>query len=313
MRTSLRILALFGLVVLLLRCWEEIDSPIPIPDPKLVLISNFFPNELVSVELHASQSVLEGGRPQPVEDAEVEILVGNQIVEQLVFVPGTPSRLPYYTTQTFKPRVGIEYTIHAAKDGYVPITAVSAIPDPVPITFFQQLSSTSQLMEDGTRVYDLGIAIDYEDPATRNTYYHFRLVQEVEVWREIGNTGQYTLDFRYFKPVEFPRSGPIDWEVVLANSGSGVLITDKPFEGPLSLAVSSTIDENQHERLGRLFAELRVVSREYFNFQNDIIRQTNNNPGPFDDDAPSVDNNVDNGLGVFAGYNYARDTLNLDI
>ena len=313
MRISLRILALVSLGILLLRCEERIDPPIPIPDPKLVLISNFFPNELVSLELHASRSVLEGGPPQPVENADVEIWEGNEMVEQLLFIPGTPNRLPYYRTQHFKPQVGIEYTIHAAKDGFTPISAVSAIPDPVPITFFEQQSSTSFLLEDGTRVYEIGIAIDYQDPATQHTYYHFRLVQEVEVWREIGQTGQYTLDNRYFKPVEFPQEGPIDWEVVLANSGSGVLITDKPFEGPLSLVVTSEINESEHERLGRLFAELRVVSREYFNFQKDVIRQLTNNPGPFDDDSPSVDNNVDNGLGVFAGYNYARDTLNLDI
>lgn len=308
-----KFLVLAILASLVFRCEEPVDLDLDIPDPQIVLLSNFFPEEYVQVQLSATQSILTSSDYTPIQGATVRLLVGDMPVELLQEVEGRDGRQPFYTTTTFQPRVGVQYTIHASAPGFDPISAVSSIPEPVPISLFRQTSSELDRFDDGTSELRLGIDLDYFDPEILDTYYHLRLIQEVEELRIVQGIGDTVVQDRRLEPIVFPFNSDEDaWIPVLSRSGGGILLRDKPFGPLLSLNVISPFEDL--ERPGRLFAELRVVSEDYYNFQSSLSRQLligGGLPGPGGDASGSIKDNITNGQGVFAGYNFVVDTLNV--
>ncbi|MEM8586308.1 MAG: DUF4249 domain-containing protein, partial [Bacteroidota bacterium] len=277
---------------------------------QMVLLSNFFPDEFVEVQLSATQSILTTGEYTPIEGATVRLLIGDETVEVLQQVEGRDGQLPYYTTLDFQPRAGVRYTIHANASGYVPVSAVSSIPEPVPITSFQQLSSHLDSQEDGSSLFHLSFELDYEDPEIFDDYYHLKLLQEVEELKIVPNVGDTVVINRRLEPILFPFNNQENsWIPAILRSGGGVLIKNKPFDPLLELNV--TQEFVNLERPGRLFVELRVVSDDYYNFQSSLSRQRQNGNLPTVD-AVEISNNVTNGQGVFAGYNFVRDTLQVN-
>ncbi|MEM6397253.1 MAG: DUF4249 domain-containing protein [Bacteroidota bacterium] len=292
------------------RCEEPVELELDIPEPQMVLLSNFFPDEFVEVQLSATQSILTTGEYTPIEGATVRLLIGDETVEVLQQVEGRDGQLPYYTTLDFQPRAGVRYTIHANASGYVPVSAVSSIPEPVPITSFQQLSSHLDSQEDGSSLFHLSFELDYEDPEIFDDYYHLKLLQEVEELKIVPNVGDTVVINRRLEPILFPFNNQENsWIPAILRSGGGVLIKNKPFDPLLELNV--TQEFVNLERPGRLFVELRVVSDDYYNFQSSLSRQRQNGNLPTVD-AVEISNNVTNGQGVFAGYNFVRDTLQVN-
>jgi hypothetical protein len=57
-----------------------------------------------------------------------------------------------------------------------------------------------------------------------------------------------------------------------------------------------------------MFAELRTVSEEYYLYYNSLSRQRTGNNGPFADPV-MIYGNVENGQGIFAGYNASVDSV----
>ena len=66
----------------------------------------------------------------------------------------------------------------------------------------------------------------------------------------------------------------------------------------------------EFEALGQIFAELRTVSEEYYLYYSTFSRQQNQSDGPFNDPIV-IFNNVENGHGYFAGYNFTQDSVSL--
>ncbi|MEM8583641.1 MAG: DUF4249 domain-containing protein [Bacteroidota bacterium] len=303
-------MALGTIVGLLNRCEEPVDLELDIPDPQIVLLSNFFPDELVKVQLSRTQSILSSEDYMPIEGATVRLLVGDESVEQLQEVEASDGNPPFYTTTVFKPRVGVRYTLHASAPGYDPISAVSSIPEPVPISLFRQTSLQVIDLADGETEVKLGFELDYEDPDAAITYYHLRLIQEVEELHVIPTIGDTVVVGQRLEPIIFPASSTNGiWIPALSRSGGGILLIDKPFSPLLNLNLTNSFKDL--ERPGRLFAELRVVSEDYYNFQSSLSKKRLTSGLPSNGQGGEIQNNVTNGQGVFAGYNSVLDTLDV--
>jgi hypothetical protein len=294
------VMAVTGLLAALTSCEEPVELDIDIPRSQLVIHSNFFPGEVVSLRVSAS-GVL--GRPaRVVQDASVSLFEGTDLVEELTFEASKNSSPGNYVTKTFLPRVGRRYTIHVSADGFDPVTAVSRIPEPISIDslFIRDLSFRT----DGPfTIYDYRLAVDYTDPADEVNYYDLRVSQEVIPFRIDEETGDTSFQQSYLIPVDTPQRRARDGETV------SVLLRDKLGRDHIEVQLQSRLNTKEVV-LGQIVAELRTVSPEYY-FYRRSLRQTGNNGLPGLSEPVILFDNVSRGLGVFAGYTSVKRQLHL--
>ncbi len=295
---------LFLGVALFASCEEVIDPPFEIERPKLIISSNFSPETTVSVRLTASQPIVGERRIREITDASVTLIEGNEVVEKLHFVPGENGEPGVYRTATFIPLVGRLYTLHAAADGYDIASAQSSIPTSVEIKNLVISDLTTMSVGELT-IYDFNLSVEYDDPDFVENFYDLRLSQEVYPFR-LTSTGDTMFMETIAKSLMAPEEAVND--IRIAGQAS-VLIKDKP-EGGVIIHLQSRINPSR-EAPGKIVAELRTVSRPYYDFQRLLQREGQVFNGLTE---PSVTTsfNVNSGYGVFAGFSQNTQKVNLE-
>lgn len=287
----------------LISCEEVIDPPFEIERPKLIISSNFSPDTTVSVRLTASQSIVGERRVREITDANITLIEGNEVVEKLHFVPGENGEPGTYRTATFIPLVGRLYTLHAAADGYDVASAQSSIPTSVEIKNLV-ISNLTTMSIGELQIYDFNLSVEYDDPDFVENFYDLRLSQEVYPYR-LTSTGDTMFMETIAKSLMAPEEAVND--IRIAGQAS-VLIKDKP-AGGVNIHLQSRINPSR-EAPGKIVAELRTVSRPYYDFQRLLQREGQVFNGLTE---PSVTSsfNVSSGYGVFAGYSQNTQKVNL--
>ena len=301
---------LIGLLCTGATCERPVDLDLDIPPPRLVIVSNFTPGEKVQVQVSKSQNILDESPAEYLATADVGIYQDGKLIERLDLVIDPAGRTPpYYITPTFEPEPAITYTIKAEAEGFEPAMAHSFIPAPVAIGEF----SVSEVMvgpgpNSYQETYSYQVFLSFEDPDDEVNYYHLNFYQEVFSYMnsEAGDT--IILD-KKLEPVQFDGLNGTDF--IRSFLGGGILLKDNPFADGVSFSFSLSISP-EFEFLGKVFAELRTVSEEYYLFHTSISRSQNQSDGPFTNPV-AIFNNVENGHGVFAGYNTAQDSIKLNI
>jgi hypothetical protein len=296
------LIALLGLVVS--ACEEPIDLGIEFEEPQLVISSNFFPQERVKVRVSATQSILAGGTTTiDIRDAEVSLFEGQNLAEKLMYVTGDANNPGTYQTMDFRPVVGKEYTLHVFAPGFLPVHAQSSIPDPVPIRNLSLRHLTSTTVGDQT-IYDYKLLVDYDDPVDEENYYDLRIRQVVTPFMVAYNGDTIKMQ-PYTKPIKFLVGPTPEGE----NRNPSLLFRDKPEPEGVELSLQSRIDPSR-EILGDLVAELRTVSIDYYEFQRSLARNQQVPTGGINEPA-LIYNNVESGIGIFAGYNSVSESVSL--
>lgn len=285
------------MAIALLGCEEYIDPPFELEESKLIISSNFSPDDRVSVRLTASQPIVGRGDAREIQDAEISIYEGDFLVETLNYVSGQNGRPGVYRSRDFIPETGIPYTLRASASGFTPVTASSAIPISVDITrlFVSDLDVSTS--ESGYELYNFELLVDYNDPTFAENFYDLRIRQQVFPFHVMSHSGDTVLLDPIFKTVE--SLADITEDNTIAGESS-YLVADKPAEGIKINLVSKVNPKN--ELLGDLVVELRTVSRDYYEFQVGVqeeqrIYNTYSERGV----SPNF-SNVGGGYGVFAGY-----------
>ena len=279
-------------------CEEPVDLGIEIPRSRLVINSNFFPDELVTLNVSATRPL--GTTKIPVIDAQVSLFEGNELAERLTFTSGKEAgEAGSYRTKRFRPRVGQQYTIHVSAAGYDPVTAVSSIPDPIPINSLSIHNLTTTEVSDET-VYDYRVQVDYADPETQTNYYDLRIYQSVLPFK-LDARGDTIRLKSYLKSVGSP-------ETLLSDASTmSVLLQDKGENGHVEVHLQSRL-KTSSELLNGIVAELRTVSPEYYFYRRSLAFDNGAGSGGLYEPIIFF-NNVDSGLGIFAGYNSVMENL----
>ena len=295
-----KVVAPLGLLLLLWSCEEPVDLGIEAVKSRLVINANIFPGEPVSLRVSATRP--PGTPARAIEDAQVALFEGSELVEELTFIPGPEGRDGTYRTKRYLPRVGRQYTIHVAASGYDPVTAVSSIPLPVAI---DSLGITDLIVrqEEGYTLYDYVLSVNYRDPVDTINYYDLRIWQRVVPF-SVTARGDTTTGRPVLKSIELPSA------VGTVSRPFSLLIQDRGSSMPLQLRLSSRL-KTDRELLGGIVAELRTVSREYYFYQRSLRADDTTAGGGLDEPVILFDN-VDSGLGIFAGYNSTQNSLHFD-
>lgn len=286
-------------------CERTVDLDIDEPPPRLVVNSSFTLGERVEVTVSKSQSILDNSLPEYLANAIVTLYQGETFLEQLELVIEPAPRIPpYYVTTSFKPEAAVTYTIRVEAVGFETVEARSFIPEPVTLSSLK----VSDLQENNgsetySRIFSYQIEVDFDDPADEENYYHLNVFQEIfDI--SLTQTGDTVRENRRLERLPLMTTNN---RIVPDMLIGGLLIKDKPAPEDLVFDVSVEIVP-EFEALGKIYAELRTVSKEYYLYFTTFNRQQNQSDGPFNDPI-IIFNNVENGHGYFAGYNTTQDSV----
>jgi hypothetical protein len=246
--------------------------------------------------------VLDDTPEEFISDVNVEVFEEDIFLQKLSFqIPGGRS-VPYYTTSDLSAEIGKKYIVKAFLDGFDPVVAESTIP--VPERFSELSLSDMKIDTAGSRInYSYTVNLRLDDPQELRNYYHLNLYQQVFTHPVTGGDDEYV----DFIPFEFSDNN--DANDILANSSGGLLLEDNPLNGTYSFGLSYEINP-VNESLGKVFIELRTVSKEYYQFHSSVTRQKNS-PGGILTEPVFIYNNIEGGHGIFAGYSSVMDSLSV--
>lgn len=299
---------LFSLVfvmILLAACERPVDINLDNMGSKLAVTSNFVPNEVVEVYVSKTKSILNNEDPEYIKDASVMLYRGDKFLEALQLLPGDDRFPPRYVTQNVKPVVNTLYTIKIEAPGFAPVQAVSEIPSPAKIRLLN-ISEVRRLELPDQEVYKYKVALVFEDPANIVNFYHLNFYQQI--WNYEVLEGDTVITGNWLRNIEF--SSENDNNSLIAYFDGGVLFDDTAFDGkivPFSFTLTTFIEPDK-QILGKMFTELRTVSKDYYLFHNSLSRQQTSPGGPLSEPV-IIYNNVQNGRGIFAGYNPVVDSV----
>jgi hypothetical protein len=279
---------------------------------QLVVFSNFSDQNNLQVLVYTTKSrFLPADSTRFLTDATVMVFSEGQLLEILELVPGKAEDKspPYYHSTTITPQVGKVYSIKVSVPGYEPVTATNSIPKAVPIQSVLFSNNISRITESESDV-NFSVAVTINDPAETSNYYHIIFHQELlpYVINELGDT--VTGTFTYSKPMELTLNN--NSPAVKHFDGNGLLTKDELFNGKqMTFSAEGLYTFNpQHFKPGRFSVELRTVSEAYYYYHSTLTVHHQSRENPL---SPGVVvfNNIENGVGIFAGFSSTFDYFNL--
>ncbi len=277
----------------------------------LVIISNFSPDQSLNVVVTVTRSPLDGALQQEyVTDATVELFgEEGEFLEELTLSEqkNEEGAIPFYTTQDFVPQPQVAYTIVVDAPVHGTATAKSRIPEPIDLLSSRIKNFSRQVSETGTTNLQYEVNVSFQDPGKKQNYYHISLMQELFHYA-LSEEGDTLVGYSSYRPLVFD---PADnTQTQIAHIGGGMLLDDGAFNGKIisyDLPVSFDYDATRYLH-GQLILELRAVSEEYFYYFSSLSRQSGSKGQPFDDPV-IIQDNVEGGRGVFAGFSSSVDSL----
>ncbi len=302
-------------LMLLASCEKEVQLELEEKDSKLAILCNFTPDEPFNVELTKSTSLSTPTTTNSnlIEDAEIIICSGSYCAPAFPVPSLSDANSKYQPSdELIIPKVDTTYNITIKLDGFDPITAESTIPQPAEISHSSVgvITKYPIFEQDSIQGYDIRIAFQFLDNQNVENFYQVNFYQVLA-----ENSNNATTD-----PDTVPRIVPNQGFSLIDNNltgnfnliDGGILFNDFTFEKSLQELVFEPVfqfDERIYKPT-EIIIELRTVSAEYYNYYNSVYRQNGQASVPFSDPT-IIHSNVENGLGIFAGY--SKDIIKTDI
>jgi len=279
---------------------------------KLAVSCNFSPNEPFSIELSKTQSIFSGTiEDNIVDEAHVSISLDNQVIEEINGITTSINSGTKFESKLILPEAKKIYTLKVEVDGVEAIIATSEIPDAVEISHASvgeiSLLSAYEVFEPVYQLiqpYDVRLSFQFSDPENQTDYYQISFYQELTLLDTVASATTPDTS-KILKPLsEFTF---ID-ESLTQNynvTDGGILFKDTNFDGmnkEFLFEPRFELDRSIYAEPSNIIIELRSISKEYYNYYTSVYRQTSQANVPFSDPF-IIFSNIENGYGVFAGYN----------
>lgn len=301
------LLTFAALILMASTCERPVDLTVEEPDPMLVVVSNFSDQRVLQVQVSKNIDALNGANIEYVRDANVELFEEDQFIERLNLID-PEDKPPFYTTYELKPKVGVRYTIRVEVANFKTIIAQSSIPPQIQIQNIEASNVSIIHGSDNIKDYEYDISLSFIDPARSKNFYHLKFYQQIHKF-ELRMQERF-ITHSALKEISF---SPVnDNNDQLAYFRGGVLFADGLLDGQsisYSFPLRSSI-RSDNELLGKVYAELRAVSEEYYLYHSSLSRQRGNLGVPFTEPVIVYDN-IENGQGIFAGYSASLDSTSI--
>lgn len=287
------------LVFVIAACTKELDVAIPDNPRKLTLNSIFTPDSTWKVALTADHDIFDNRDFfDLVYDASVIIYQDGNPVDTLV--PKMRDTL-HYTTNAYnfyspsgKPSNDKPYEIRASSRRFGSVRAVSSYPDPTPIT-----SVMANLSDNASS--ESTVTVTFKDPGNVKNYYFMYVSQKFKYYNDFKKDtllADAALTLSTNDPA-FQNNH---------SSQSGLLFDDGIFDGK-EITIGVTLHYYYRQHNEALNVHLRTVSADLYNYltTSDLQNQGSSDVKNLGIPDPLVQptivfSNIENGVGIFAGY-----------
>jgi hypothetical protein len=299
----------FGFCFLLSSCGKEMEIEIDIREKpaSLVVNSTLVPfnvpiPKFLGIELSSSISIFDTISPSPIKNATVLLYKNNVFVDTLQYNSNHKMYPLGYTKPFEGPLPGDIYEINILAEGFRQISAKTTIPEKVEIISFQ-IIPVAFIDELGGAWSE--VILTFKDPPGISNYYEI-VVGEID----FDPTGFFSL-FSYEKIITEESYYPSTLRIDLKKPYY-LLFNDSSFNGEektLSFyyyppQFGDNIERYISRHLGNI--QLKNVSEEYYFFKTSYLQGLYNqkeNALYGMGEPMNVFTNIENGYGVFAGYN----------
>ena len=284
-------------LLVLAACEKEVEWDTSNYQPKLVVNALFNPDSSWAVEVAKSQSVVAEEVNFEVTDAVVKLFEANELQAFATLdlaSDGGNGETSIYRVQNFQPEPGKSYTITVEKSGFETVIAERAA---VPT---QPTIDAAVLNTDLESDFEFRGSIDLtftDDPNDAN-YYH------LIIRRPSFTQGDGSITLSGYDPEAFNLGS-------FANAfdyyEEGFLFSDEDFNGQIrtvNCALNTFFDPDL-KPYDHFFVELRGVSQDYYEYHKTANDQFYSPINKY----VEVHTNIQNGLGIFAGYNAATEKV----
>jgi hypothetical protein len=286
-----KILVFLFISVGIIACTTVVDFDIPLDEPKIVTNGLFSPDSLWQFQVTSSKNILDvtpGSFFQPVSNATITVY--DQNGEPIETITGSADKNFVYSYKgKTKPMAGQLYSIEVAISNQPLLRSVGKAPIPVPIT--SVVADSSVFASDGK----VKMKITFKDPVTEKNFYTVKIIEEAKF---IYNNDTLSITQEIFYEV-------VEQSLNVNETGLEKLINDNLFNGK-----EHTFNLQLYNRqywFGSEVIEQHVrvlllnVSDEYYKYFTTKSLQEYTNGDPFAQPV-QVFNNIEGGLGIFAGY-----------
>jgi len=283
-------------------CEKEVDIPIEYTDPKLVVNGLFNTDSLWEVEISISQYIYDNSSIPLIDDAQVTITAstGNSFA---LINQGNG----LYTSQVEKPQTGEVYTIDVSHSNYVNVRASNQLPTEIAI---QNIDWQQQLVVSGELYRKINIT--FQD-GPEDDYYMIRLAATFWELEYDPLTGQKDSVLVRFPLYFFSQSPSVE-------NGSGndpqpsITFKDDLFNGSqytIDLLVEEYLFTEEKESLEAIQISTSKISEEFYWYETSYQAYLSSRDNKFFTQPVQVYTNIENGLGIFAGYNTKIDSIQI--
>ncbi len=251
-------------------CETVVDVNLPEHQPVLVANSFFGPDNIWQVRMYKSKDILDGGPIQTVGNATAQILEHENVVAAFTHIGDGL----YLATNDRRPEVGHSYTLRASAPSLEPIEASDYVPIPVPI----------ETVDVDARTTPFKLTIHFSDPADAKNYYQILVLTQsgndmLPIWIESDDLIFQELDGINGNNALFDDSFISGRRYSLKLRAYPWGISPPP---PMSVVLVS-------------------LTESHYKYLKSAEFQEDNGDNPFSTPV-QVHNNIQNGLGIFAGY-----------
>lgn len=286
--------------ILICSCEKELKIKAIDRDPKLVVNALFTPYEDFVINISQSLSVTTPGSLKFISNARVDILnPDGSLLKNLPYV-NDDIRHGYYSAQGFAPEANKDYLLSVSCDDYPSVSSLSRVPSEVIVAFQDSVSRNYK----GSKILDIEIVI--KDHREEQNYYIVEVVRNEPVSQD-----EEVILFPY--PLMLFSKDPLV-ENYLLDSGEffeRLYLTDAQMKTN-AYNLNFYVDYTSGNLGGNMEIYVKSVSKDYYNYffsydQYKLFEFDPNFSSPI-----QVSNNINDGLGIFGGYNQKTIILDLE-
>ncbi len=275
------------IALLFVACETVIEVDLPKYTPKLVIDGSFSPGNHWQLLVSKSTDILDLNDPGHINNASIKIISDNEEIELNYDSPSTN----LYVNKNQIPEVGKRYTLQVSVPGYETVTAKSIIPSPTQIISY---STTNYVENDfGYKRNLVELTLTLKDKPGEDNYYHLAIYEQYSD----RSTDYQKIWFSTDNAAIVSENGEGIGDDV-SFSGDGAVFSDFLFSGD---EYKIKLKEIYHSEDTPLIIALSAITEELFQYKKGFDNG-NREAGPFSEPEPHY-TNIENGLGIFAGFN----------
>ncbi len=295
------------LVLISISCTKEIEIFIPDQKPSLVVYSTIVPltfpqPKYLSISLQSSTNIFDTNT-NIIDDALILYYENDELKKTLQYSDRTKT-YPILTDLSDYPIAGNKYSIQILKEGYETVTASTIIPSKVRITD-TVLTPIAYFDETGS-VYS-EISITFSDPGDEINYYEIGVSDIAFTYDDSHNFYELsTYDKLITSESYYPSLIRFD-----VDRPKYLLFTDKEINGMehtlnVYYVPPQWESENRYISSHYISIHLRNVTEDYYKFKTTMIQHLYSKQQDIlygMGEPLNVISNIENGFGLFAGFN----------